>query len=1312
MFLLGGEAASAATCPFPLSQSYGSACTDLSVPLSGAGSISNSGAISNTSYYDTIVNQGTISSLTNAVGGTITGVNVYAIHNYATITNLLNAGAISSNDGFTIYNYQGFIETLNNSGTISNSNSQGDAILNFGAIGSLINSNTISGGHVGVRTDSPDTITTFTNDANGTITGGDTGVELNFGMITNFTNAHNITGGSDGIFISGGTIASLNNSGTITGTGNAGINNWDTFTLNNTGTVSGGSMGINSVASGPVSITNNSGGLISGGSSGIYSFAGDRTHITNNLGGVITGADHGVNNELNIESIANAGVISGTGVGGIGVFNSTYSGLSPTISTLTNTGSITGTAYGVYNDDDGYGDTGTISTLTNSGSITGGARGIYNLGVITKLTNSQGGNSSSAAQTALTYEGALPANYFLLVTSATHYGQVSFSNVSGSMTFGVDAGSTLAAGTYSSVFSGLDGSLFSITSGSVSFYKWTLSPVGDPTTPTTWNLVVTPNSIDATTTKPISGLGSTVYSSFRGGTLQVDAAGTYSASVTIDASGTNTIDAAGRAATLSGVLSDETSLGALIFSDSVGGGKITLTGVNTYTGATTILSGAALALSGSGGVAASSGVANAGTFDISATASGASIKALTGAGAVVLGANTLTLTAASGTFAGVVGGTGGLAITGGTQGLSGVNTFTGATTISAGATLALSGSGGVAASSGVANAGTLDISATASGASIKALTGAGAVALGAKTLTLTNASGTISGGIGGSGSLLINAGTQVLAGASTFSGGVTVASGATLQIPSAGALGSGRLALVGSSTTPAYLSVTGTTTIANAITVSGDPVFNIAPGTTTTITSTISDWVGSGDVVVQGGGTLALAAANTYTGATTVASGSTLALQGAGSIAGSSGLSNNGVLDLRGIAGNAAMGGTFTQSASGSLLMAMSATGPRSLSVAGVASLGGTLTLTASPGAYRSGTYHLLSAGSLAGTFSNVSTNLPSFVRLYSLNYTGGSLDLTIVSGPDSVNTNRALVANGGALRNTMSQRASVLAGMLDYDCAVFDQFGLCLSFQALYSGMEAMNEGAGVLTGAYRLSPQLRLGGFVDQGLLGKAPAGLSFGARQPAFGAFLAYSQQAEGLGLQARASGAVSRGGVTITRDSSLAQTEPGSGKARLNTAGAGAELGWGVAWADALTATPYVGFRYVDVTRSAYAESAVSGVVDYPVAYDAFHQRTATATSGLRLKGMATESLGYQLGLGAEYQLHRNQSVYAGTAEISGLEPFALAIPGAANRLSLVGSAGLHYQLARNQRLTGSATLRGQASGSQPVASVLAGYQAAF
>lgn len=154
--------------------------------------------------------------------------------------------------------------------------------------------------------------------------------------------------------------------------------------------------------------------------------------------------------------------------------------------------------------------------------------------------------------------------------------------------------------------------------------------------------------------------------------------------------------------TVSGIISD-TGVGppggSIV---KTGTGTLTLSGINTYAGSTTINNGT-LALSGTGSIAASSGVdvANsAGVFDISGTTAGATIRSLSGVAgsSVTLGNQTLTLSNAAGTFGGEISGTGGLTLNAGTETLTGTNTYTGATTINSG-TLLVDGS--IASSSGL-----------------------------------------------------------------------------------------------------------------------------------------------------------------------------------------------------------------------------------------------------------------------------------------------------------------------------------------------------------------------------------------------------------------------------------------------------------------------------------------------------------------------------------------------------------------------------------------------------------------------------------
>lgn len=274
--------------------------------------------------------------------------------------------------------------------------------------------------------------------------------------------------------------------------------------------------------------------------------------------------------------------------------------------------------------------------------------------------------------------------------------------------------------------------------------------------------IITGGASNITTSQPYylaSNLGTSVNPDFQGGTLRIDQSnGNYSQNFVLDGSGTNTIDQNGNGSTFSGVFSDSGPgvHGGITITDGGVGGSVTFTGINTYTGGTTINSGAMLALRGSGSIADSSGVADNGTFDISSTTAGASISSLSGTGAVILGSQNLHLTNAAGDFAGSIAGGGSLIVAGGTQTLSGTNTYTGGTTISAG-TLQL-GSGG------------------ATGSIAGNVTDNG-------TLAFDHSNSVTFGGvISGSGQLIqLGGGTLTLTGINNFTGGTTISAG-TLEV--------------------------------------------------------------------------------------------------------------------------------------------------------------------------------------------------------------------------------------------------------------------------------------------------------------------------------------------------------------------------------------------------------------------------------------------------------------------------------------------------------------------------------------------------
>jgi autotransporter-associated beta strand protein len=510
----------------------------------------------------------------------------------------------------------------------------------------------------------------------------------------------------------------------------------------------------------------------------------------------------------------------------------------------------------------------------------------------------------------------------------------------------------------------------------------------------------------------------------------------------------NTTGGGGAGVRLVGAGSSIANVGTISGGNSSAG--VAGAGIVTY-GNTTITNGGTISGGLSGGANASSiefgGTGNtlnllsgstlngAVTLDASATATiAAQNPGLSLAPSVVLtdSASTVTFSGmATGlTLSGVVAGAGNTVVTGtgGNITMAAVNTYTGSTTISGGQ-LALTGSGSIAASSGLLDNGLFDISGTTSGAQVKQLTGTGTVTLGARTLGVTNASGTFAGSINGTGGFLLTSGTQTLTGANSYTGGTMITAG-TLALSGGGALSSATPITLASSNATLDLSAASAQQFANLSGASGSRVvlgsnaLTVGDATDTTFGGTLS---GPGAFVKQGTGTLTLdGVSSAFSGTTTVAAGtlevgdaanpsallggnvqvaSNGTLRGHGTVAGS--VANAGVVAPGGTIGTLTLGGDYTQASNGTLSIEVSPTAASQLHVGGAAALNGTLHIVYDPGTYSAGRYALLSAGNgVSGRFSSVTNSALAGADLSSLQqsitYGANEVDLALAAASNT----------------------------------------------------------------------------------------------------------------------------------------------------------------------------------------------------------------------------------------------------------------------------------------------------------------------
>jgi autotransporter-associated beta strand protein len=979
----------------------------------------------------------------------------------------------------------------------------GGGVLTTTNNGTETNNATISGGAGGNAGNGGDGSNSGGNGGSGG--GGGDGFTFT-GSNSKLVNNSTITGGAGGAAGNGGAGTGPGNGGNG-GQGGAGVDFLQGHTLVNSGTITGGNGG----AAGAGGIMNNSN----------YSFPNGHPGAGGSGGAGVSGP--------NLTIINSGSIAGGLANGGTGAQAAAIDLTSGTNRLTTNgAGSYTGAiniGSGTLTLDQTAAD-GATGSANYSTSFTGSGRLIVNTDSNTSVTlssaNSYGGGTTLSSGTLqLSNAGTLGATTGALsVSSGSTLDLGGTSQTTGTLTL---TGGTIQDGVLSSsAFNTQSGTISAILSGGGA-----LNQNGSGTT-----ILSSANNYTGGTTISVGTLELSTFGTFgvstgtlavSGGTLDLGGTSRTTGALTLtDGTIQNGTLASSAFNTQSGTISAILAGGGALTQS--GSGTTTLSGANTYSGGTTV-SGGTLQLSGLGTLGATSGtlaVSSGGTLDFGSTSQTTGTLTLTG-GTIQNGTLTSSaFNAQSGSISAILAGSGVLVKTGGgTLTMSGVNTYSGGTTISAG-TLALSGTGSLGFGAFIDN-GIFSIAGlTNGGISLSSLAGNGSVALGINALTLSNANGTFSGAVGGSGGLTLTGGTETLSGANGYSGGTSV-SGGTLMLSGAGTLG----ATNGSSTVGSggTLDLGSTTQTQASVNLNGGTIRNGSLNAAITSTGGTLNGIGGSASLITTSGTTTLLGASTYTGGTTVNGG---VLDVLGTISDPT-VNAGGTLTGTGAVGATQInaGGTFmpgngtpgsSMTVNGNLafqsgaiyLVQVSPASSSFATVNGAATLGGaTVGAMFAQGSYVYKQYTILSTtGGVTGTFSPipVTTNLPSgFVTTLSYAANDVFLNVDPELGGGGAKGNQQHTTNsidgffnaGGGLPPAFLNLFGLSGGALS---SALTQLSGETATGAQQTTFAAMGEFMGMMTDPF----MNRTGGTGTSGAIGYADGGRGGGRTSDAFAMF----------------------------------------------------------------------------------------------------------------------------------------------------------------------------------------------------------------
>jgi hypothetical protein len=343
----------------------------------------------------------------------------------------------------------------------------------------------------------------------------------------------------------------------------------------------------------------------------------------------------------------------------------------------------------------------------------------------------------------------------------------------------------------------------------------------------------------------------------------------------------------------------------------------------------------------------------------------------------------------------------------------------------------------------------------------------------------------------------------------------------------------------------------------------------------------------------------------------------------------------------------------------------------------GYNNLNGSISAPALSLSYLNGTLTAYAVGDVQqinadGSFSYFFQDAPILIGNY----------LLFFAGPLAADTQASLQLTGQRLRSVFDTaiNSTNFANMNTYDCDVFGENGWCVSGGVRYTNVNSPDSEttSAVLVAGYRISPQFRIGGFLDQGLNHDMPAGINMHNKIPLLGMFGVWNQNADELGWQVKLANAYQVKDVDITREV-VGTSEAGTGSADLTTESYVGVASYTLMYGEQTLIRPYLALRYTKIEQEGYTETGVTT----PLTFAPLTDRSTTALLGVKLEQALTPQTTLKASLGIEHDLDRDVDTYSATG-VSGLtsESFSNNL----DKTRPVAALGVDYAVSRTQVVT--------------------------